>query len=295
MTKPPLKTLVLAGTAEARAVIAALATDPGFDVEASLAGATARPLALPVPVHSGGFGGVDGLVAFCRSKDIALILDVTHPFANVISSNAAQAARKAGIRCLHYLRPAWTPEVGDRWRDFDNWQTMADALPSGAAVFLAGGTQSVSVFSKRGDIRLVARALNLADKSPPPHGIFINAMPSASVESEIDLLKRHDISLVCCKNSGGLSSEAKIIAARECGVEVWMLARKPFAVADDEIQQKDLHPTPRKEMPTPPIHDSVESIITAARSLAAAAANPSADPSIHPSTQAKVTGVQHDG
>ena len=74
-----------------------------------------------------------------------------------------------------------------------------------------------------------------------------------------------------------------------------MLARKPFAVVDDETQQKDIHPTPQKEMPIPPIHDSVDSILAAASSLAAAAANPSADPSIPPSTQAKVTGVQHDG
>ena len=50
----PMKTLVLAGTAEARAVISVLANDPVFDVEASLAGATTMPAALPVPVHSGG-------------------------------------------------------------------------------------------------------------------------------------------------------------------------------------------------------------------------------------------------
>ena len=52
----PMKTLVLAGTAEARAVISVLASDPGFDVEASLAGATSTPAALPVLVHSGGRG-----------------------------------------------------------------------------------------------------------------------------------------------------------------------------------------------------------------------------------------------
>ena len=277
----PVKTLVLAGTAEARAVISVLANDPVFDVEASLAGATSMPAALPVPVHSGGFGGARGLAAFCQERQIELILDVTHPFAIIISSNAAAAAQKAAIPCLHYLRPAWQPEVGDRWRDFDSWQAMADAVPAGTTLFLAGGSQSVQVFSKRDDITFVARALNLRDVVPPEHATFIHQLPSVSIESEIELLIHHNISLLCCKNSGGESSKAKIIAARECGIEVWMLARKPFVVAamydGDETaktrQQQTLpqtpQPTSRKEMSTPAIHDSVESIIDAARKWAA--------------------------
>ena len=269
----PMKTLVLAGTAEARAVISVLANDPGFDVEASLAGATTMPAALPVPVHSGGFGGTEGLAAFCKNRRIRLILDVTHPFATVISSNAAAAAQEAAIPCLHYLRPAWRPQVGDSWRDFDSWQAMADAVPAGTTLFLAGGTQSVSVFSSRDDITLVARALKLGDVVPPENATFIHALPSPSVESEIELLKQHDISLLCCKNSGGDSSRAKIIAARECGIEVWMLARKPFVVAaiyeGDETEKTHPQQTSQKEMSMPAIHDSVEDIINAARKWAA--------------------------
>ena len=269
----PMKTLVLAGTAEARAVISVLASDPGFDVEASLAGATTTPAALPVPVHSGGFGGAAGLAAFCKDRQIGLILDVTHPFATVISGNAAAAAQEAAIPCLHYLRPAWQPQVGDRWRDFDSWQAMADAVPAGTSLFLAGGTQSVSVFSSRDDITLVARALNLGDVVTPEHATFIHALPSPTVESEVELLKQHDISLLCCKNSGGESSKAKIIAARECGIEVWMLARKPFGFAapyeGDETEKTRPQQTSQKEMPMPAIHDSVEGIIDAARKCAA--------------------------
>ena len=279
----PMKTLVLAGTAEARAVISVLANDPGFDVEASLAGATTMPAALPVPVHSGGFGGAEGLAAFCKDRQIRLILDVTHPFATVISGNAAVAAQEVAIPCLHYLRPAWRPQVGDRWRDFDSWQAMADAVPAGTTLFLAGGTQSVSVFSSRDDITLVARALNLGDVVQPEHATFIHALPSPSVESEVALLKQHDISLLCCKNSGGESSEAKIIAARECGIEVWMLVRKPFVVAatygGNETEKTSLQQTSQKEMLMPAIHDNVEGIIDAARKWAAVGGAAAAVPS----------------
>ena len=56
MSGTPINILVLAGTAEARAVIEMLRNDPEIILTASLAGATPQPLALPVPTLSGGFG-----------------------------------------------------------------------------------------------------------------------------------------------------------------------------------------------------------------------------------------------
>ena len=256
-----LKTLVLAGTAEARAVVAMLASDPAFIIEASLAGATTAPTSLCVPTHRGGFGGEAGLASFSRDHGIDLILDVTHPYATTISGNAAQAAQRAGIACLHYQRPPWMPEQADRWQHFSSWQDMADAIPAKTRVFLAGGTQSVEMFMRRTDITLIARALNLADKTSSPQTIFINALPSKTVEGECKLLKKHNIALICCKNSGGNSSFAKILAARKCGIEVWMLDRKPVALSLDGPTQKG--------MPSPQIHDTVETIISAARQYAA--------------------------
>ena len=260
-TDQRMKTLVLAGTAEARAVVAALASDPAFIIEASLAGATTKPASLDVPTHKGGFGGEEGLARFCRDNGFDLILDVTHPYATVISRNAALAAQRAGIPCLHYQRPPWMPEQADRWQHFSSWQDMADAIPAKTRVFLAGGTQSVEMFMRRTDITLIARALNLADKTSSPQTIFINALPSKTVEDECKLLNKHNIALICCKNSGGNSSFAKILAARKCGIEVWMLDRKPVAFSLDGTAQKG--------MPSPQIHDTVATIISAARQYAA--------------------------
>ena len=95
MTKDRVKTLVLAGTAEGRAVIDALVVDQRFDITASLAGATPNPAALPVPTVNGGFGGADGLASWCRDHAIDLLVDVTHPFARQISRNARLAAASA--------------------------------------------------------------------------------------------------------------------------------------------------------------------------------------------------------
>ena len=68
MTVGLVKVLVLAGTAEARAVIDGLRSEGRFDITASLAGATPNPAPLPVPTISGGFGGAEGLAAHCRDQ-----------------------------------------------------------------------------------------------------------------------------------------------------------------------------------------------------------------------------------
>ena len=95
-----IRLLVLAGTREARQVVSELSRDQRFDLIASLAGATPSPLPLAAPVHSGGFGGAEGMAQFCRERSIDAIIDVTHPFARHISRNAAAASLAAEIPAL---------------------------------------------------------------------------------------------------------------------------------------------------------------------------------------------------
>ena len=214
MSGAPLSTLVLAGTAEARAVIDGLKNDPAIALTASLAGATPQPITLPVPTLSGGFGGEDGLVAFCREHGIGMLIDATHPFARQISRNARAAAAVLDIPCLRFERPPWAPIEGDDWQSFGSWQEMASAIPAGKRVFLAGGTQSIEIFTQRDDITLWARALNVEGREGPPNVTFINAMPQAEKADERMIFEQYGVELLCCKNSGGDASFAKILAKR---------------------------------------------------------------------------------
>lgn len=256
MTAAPLKILVLAGTAESRAVIDALKSDPAICLTASLAGATPDPVPLPVPTRTGGFGGPEGLAGYVRDQGVGLLIDATHPFARQISRNAREAAMTVGIPCLRLERPPWTPQQGDDWQSFESWQDMADAIPAGARVFLAGGTQSIEILTGREDITLLARALNVEGRAGPANTTFINAMPQTEAE-ERRTFSENGITLLCCKNSGGPASFAKIAAARDLGIPVWMLRRHhpDQAVADNGLAEYH-------------IHDTVESIVAAARWLA---------------------------
>ena len=233
-----ITTLVLAGTGEARLVIDELCADGRFAITASLAGATDAPASLGVPCISGGFGGADGLAVWCRANGVQLIIDMTHPYAATMSANAAEAAGWLGIANIRHDRPPWHMKQGDNWRRFADWREMALAIPSGANVFLAGGSSAIAHFAERGDIGLVARAMKdrvMKDRvdAPPesasskasPRITFIKAMPKTDVLEERCLLEEHDISIVCCKDSGGKAGYAKIEAARELGIEVWLLER----------------------------------------------------------------------
>jgi precorrin-6A/cobalt-precorrin-6A reductase len=84
-----MRVLILGGTTEARQLAGRLSMRAGVDATLSLAGRTAAPAAQPVPVRIGGFGGAEGLAAYLRDANIDALIDATHPYAAVISANAA--------------------------------------------------------------------------------------------------------------------------------------------------------------------------------------------------------------
>ncbi|RVI37904.1 precorrin-6A/cobalt-precorrin-6A reductase, partial [Sinorhizobium meliloti] len=73
--------LILGGTTEARQLAERLVSEPHYDTAISLAGRTADPRPQPLPTRTGGFGGAEGLAVFLRERNIALLIDATHPFA----------------------------------------------------------------------------------------------------------------------------------------------------------------------------------------------------------------------
>ena len=216
--------LVLSGTGEARQLLAQLAANPKIRITASLVGATDRPVAFGVETRIGGFGGVDGLAAWCDMHAVDAIIDLTHPYAAQMSRHAA--ALSAELPVIAYSRPAWQAAKGDHWTEFENWKAMAAALPRQARPFLAGGSRAVDAFVSRADLWLLARGLKFRNELKKFNNLkLINDFPKKKIEDEIALLTENEISHICAKNSGGGWSFAKIAAARQLGLPVWFLAR----------------------------------------------------------------------
>lgn len=222
--------LLLGGTKDAKDLVALLSDRADFEIHMSLAGRTkaARQAQAgsTTGLRIGGFGGVDGLVAYLRDQNIDILLDATHPFAKDISWNAYHAARQLGIDHLQILREAWQPEAADTWLVSPTIGHAVEALEAGKRYLLAIGRQEAHHFARRDDCWFLTRSIEpAAPHLAVPRGACLLQQPTGGIEEEQRLLERYEIDAVICKNSGGQASYGKIVAARHLGLIVHMIER----------------------------------------------------------------------
>jgi precorrin-6A/cobalt-precorrin-6A reductase len=217
--------LLLGGTSEARALATRLASRGDVRVTLSLAGRTAKPAALPVPVRIGGFGGAEGLARYLRAERVEVLLDATHPYAARISAHAQAAAMAVGVPLVALRRPAWVPQPGDDWREVADVAAACAALGEAPRrVFLALGRQEVAGFAAAPQHRYLIRSVD-PFAPPMPDCVCVTARGPFALADEARLLEEHRIEVIVCKNSGGAASVAKLEAARAMRLPVLMLAR----------------------------------------------------------------------
>jgi precorrin-6A/cobalt-precorrin-6A reductase len=222
-----LRILILGGTAEARELAERLAKRVDLEIVVSLAGRTRSPAPQPAPVRSGGFGGAAGLADYLRIERIDALVDATHPYANIISGNAAIAARRSGVPLMALRRPPWRAVVGDRWIEAAD---IADAVrrlgdrPRGVFVTL-GRTELAALTSAPQHFYLV-RSVDPVDRPLLlPRVSYVTDRGPFREADDRALMSAHQIDAVIAKNSGGLASYSKIAAARALDIEVIMLRR----------------------------------------------------------------------
>lgn len=218
--------LILGGTREAVAIAKELtAQHPDWRVITSLAGRTAEPEPVAGETRSGGFGGVAGLANFLRDEGVTRMIDATHPYAFRISANAKEGAALAGVPLDVRTRTPWIRQRGDDWHEVASEADAAAAIPPGARVFLALGSQHLAPFETRRDVHFVVR---MVDPPPSPLALashtIVTGKPGPAAEEE-HLFRDHAITCIVCRNSGGDGAYGKIEAARALGIPVITIAR----------------------------------------------------------------------
>ncbi|AXG78445.1 cobalt-precorrin-6A reductase [Streptomyces paludis] len=228
----PFRVLVLGGTTESRRLAEILVPDPRLQVTSSLAGRVSRPSLPPGDVRIGGFGGADGLAHWLRAHQVDALIDATHPFATVISHNAALAAATAHVPLLALRRPSWVPVAGDDWHPADGLPEAAEVLSALGArrVFLTTGRMGLAAFAHLDAAWFLVRSV---DAPEPPHpsrmDVLLDRGPFG-LNGERDILRRHRIDTLVTKDSGGAATAPKLTAAREAGIPV-VVVRRPAGAA----------------------------------------------------------------
>lgn len=223
-----MSVLILGGTGEARE-LAALLVDRGLQVVSSLAGRVSAPR-LPVgEVRIGGFGGVGGLATYLRETGVRAVVDATHPFARVISGNAAAACASADVPLLRLERPGWSEAPGaDDWHWVENHDAAAEATARlGRRPLLTVGRQSLDRFTgPLADVPAVARVVDPPDHELPEQWLVLRARGPYTEAGERELMERHGVDVVVTKDSGGAFTWPKMAVATAAGIPV-VVVRRP--------------------------------------------------------------------
>ncbi|MFD4725055.1 cobalt-precorrin-6A reductase [Streptomyces seoulensis] len=217
--------LILGGTTEARRLATALAARPGLRVTTSLAGRVSRPGAVDGEVRVGGFGGAVGLADWLRAHRVTALVDATHPFAERITANAAEAARAAGVPHAVLRRPGW--DLDDDWHPVASLEEAARLVPRlGKRVFLSTGRLGLAAFAELTAIQFVVRSVEPPEPPLPPHCELVLGRGPFTLADELDLLRAHRVDVLVTKDSGGAATAPKLTAARTLSLPV-VVVRRP--------------------------------------------------------------------
>ena len=203
--------------------------ESGIDAVYSYAGRTESPVAQPLPVRIGGFGGVPGLVGYLRAEGVTHLIDATHPFAAQMSLNAVEACEAACVPLIALERAPWQAQRGDRWTHVPDIAGAVAALGQvPRRVFLAIGRQTLDAFAAAPQHHYLLRLVDPpTEPLPLPKAQAVIARGPFTVDGDRALLTEHAIDIIVAKNAGGAGAEAKLLAARDLGLPVVLIDRPP--------------------------------------------------------------------
>ncbi len=232
-----MKILVLGGVAESKTLAHHLIAT-GHKVIYSIAGLVRQPN-LDCTVHSGGFSqygrdGIDGLVTYLSDQNIELLFDATHPYAEEMSANAMVAATRRAIPCWRYARPGWDRS---RINNLHCYREMGDLLPMIATYQRPFFSIGVSTL-QHADLRPTHQRwiVRSAKPFPPRDGIIqINAIGPFTLADELALMQQHRIDALISKDSGCTRVQAKVEAANQFNIPVFIQDRPILIPAHREF------------------------------------------------------------
>ncbi|MCZ2723144.1 precorrin-6A/cobalt-precorrin-6A reductase [Marinomonas sp. 15G1-11] len=229
--------LLLGGTADARYAADAL-HQAGLKIIYSIAGLVRVPK-VDCALLVGGFSKRGGLSHYIEKNNIRAIVDITHPYAQNMSNKAVLAAKKQNIPYWRLDRAAWTPLTGDKWTEYASDIELSDILKNTNRPLLSAGqvdSERLWSWADQANIERIFWRTAVAPKFDIPANVtWLKAIGPFSYEQERSLIEQYNIDAIITKNSGGESTYAKLVVARDKGLPVFLHRRPILLPAEREF------------------------------------------------------------
>ncbi|NRD79181.1 precorrin-6A reductase [Bacillus sp. BRMEA1] len=228
--------LLLAGTSDARALAIEI-KKAGYSLLATVVtdNAAMELQGSGIDVKAGRLTEEE-MAGLIKAKDVQVVVDASHPFAEEASKNAISAAKSADIPYIRYERESQTFQY-DRMKVVESYEEAAEiAAAKKGVVMLTTGSKTLQVFTKKllgiPDIRLLCRMLPRVDNMEKceqlgfPQKNIVAIQGPFTKEFNEALYKQYGVTLMITKESGKVGSvDEKVEAAIELGIDVIMIGR----------------------------------------------------------------------
>lgn len=183
---------------------------------------------------------------FIQDRNIGLIVDLTHPFAKIVSENAAWAAENMSIDYLRYSRPRIDSKSGVILNSYEEAYDYIDKLES--TIFFTSGSNNIEEFEKvKGKSKHIYRilpareSLNKCIENQVHIRDIVALVGPFSLQANKSMFQEYKAEYVVMKDSGKKGgTEEKIKACEELGIIAIIIAReKEEAVGSlDELENQ---------------------------------------------------------
>ncbi|MDO5301287.1 MAG: precorrin-6A reductase [Tissierellia bacterium] len=173
------------------------------------------------------------MVDFIHQWSISHIIDMSHPFAKIVTQEAQRAAEVAGVAYVRYLRPPSAPQKGTVVESFQEALRWIEASEEKTFFFTTGVNGIFDLEAIKKDRRFIHRILPSVSSIERAHtaGVALRDLicmlgPFSYEMNRLQLLESGAQVLVTKDSGKGGGVDEKVRAAEDLGLTTLIIARE---------------------------------------------------------------------
>lgn len=182
----------------------------------------------------------DEMISFARKNNIHMIVDLSHPYAKVVSENAKLVGKELNIKYLRHVRKRTDFKEGEIYlNSYEECYSLLSNIKG--TVFFTTGSKNIGDFEKvKGENRFVYRILptlesiQICNDNNIHMKDIVAILGPFSKELNKALLNTFKADYCIMKDSGDVGgSLEKVLACRELGIKAIIIGRKDEEISID--------------------------------------------------------------